>query len=354
MIKKIKQKLTKKLNQEQRPLPKARVTYNRPYLEKISSLALGEIGEQEACAQLQQVFRGHASRLQGQSDQGLDLAFTCRLPCDEHPLVHFVAQVKTGYEYLRRVGCYEQDCFGIWKGRKTSIKRLFEWRSLEVPVVFLWVNDKTGQVYWRFISKTSKGHSVFVRNTDFLCPLTPFDFILRLNKSRVRSIPWKEPITPLIPPVKGSFKDSALRYYCVNFLGKSIDSPIFGKVFFSWRGWRHLVSNQRSVRETTDSLAFLPAIPIVIEDPDGIVGFRRLERVVRGKVTTESRLIAIERKRIDIKGRGEVDIIVVLRERILYPTEWENDFHFQERIIRDISFESVYQDTTSKRKWLRS
>ena len=310
---------------------------DRPYKGPVRNEELGEIGEQHAGAMLQLVLRGHVSRLQGQADHGLDLAFTGRLPCPEKHLLHFVAQVKTGQSYIDRF----KECKAI-KMNRSNAKRLLEWRKLEAPVLFLWVDNLTNNIYWRIISKEGKAKSVFLSERDILSPLTPFDIVIRLNRKR-KVLNERLHISPLFPPTKGSLKDLAKNYYEQHLLRKFVKNPTLGDVCFTWRGWRHLVRKRRTIASTMQSLVLLPAAKKVLADPDGICGFRRLDKTTRGRWKTESRLIAFERNNVEIDGRTPAKIVAVVRERIIYPSNWRQSFDFDRRMIRDLIFESVYE-----------
>lgn len=310
-----------------------------PYIDTRRPEHVGEIGEQEACSLLQKVLRGHVSRLQGRADQGLDLAFTGRIPCRERPLLHFVAQVKTGHSYVT-----ELDKHRAVKMKRGNAKRLLEWRSLEAPVLFLWVDDRDNEVYWSIVAKTARAKSVFLSYNSTLSPLTPFDLVVRLNRKRA-PINAHIKVRPLYPPAKGSLKQVALSYYREQLLRTSVQNPTLGDVFFTWRGWRHMVGRHHSIAKSMQSLQLLPAAPRVLADPTEICGFRRLSNTPRGRLTTESRLIAFRRPAVEILGRGAADIVVVVRERIVYPTQWKEQFDFDSRMLRDLKFESIYERT---------
>ncbi len=295
---------------------------------------LGEIGEQVACAQLQNIFRGHATCFQGVADKGLDLAFIGKLPCRQKPLLHFVAQVKTGKSQVSRLK-------DVLKVQRLNAKRLLEWKRLEAPVLFLWVNDRNWTIYWSLVNKDNRSGSIFLSYNSFLCPATPYDLIVKLNRQR----PSESPIVgdELRPPSKIALKEYALNYYVNKMLRKMVDNPIVGDVAFTWAGWRHMVRNRRTQAETNRSLALLPFAINVLDDPTGIVGFRRLSHNVRGKLTTESRLISFERKNVEIKDRAPANLVVVVKERLVYSTNWRNNFAYHAKMIRDLTFYSIYE-----------
>ena len=312
-----------------------------PYFDRtvgtFSPLAdLGEIGEQVACAQLQNIFKGHATRFQGVADKGLDLAFIGKLPCRQKPLLHFVAQVKTGQSQVSRLK-------DVLKVKRPNAKRLLEWKSLEAPVLFLWVNDTNWTIYWSLINKDNRSGSIFLSYNSFLCPATPYDLIVKLNRQRTAefSIVGNE----LRPPSRITLKEYAMNYYVKNMLRKMVDNPIVGNVAFTWAGWRHMVRNRRTQAETSRSLTLLPFATNVLKDPTGIVGFRRLSHDVRGKLTTESRLISFESKNVEIKDRAPANLVVVVKERLVYSTNWHNNFTYHAKMIRDLTFYSIYERT---------
>lgn len=316
--------------------------YDRPYKDSTRREELGEIGEQEVSALLQKVLRGHVSRLQGHADQGLDLAFTGRLPCPERPLVHFVAQVKTGQSYVNK---FSRD--PAVKMRSGDAKRLLEWRSLETPVLFLWVDDSKNVVHWRIVGKGGRAKSVYLPERSTLSPLTPFDLVVRLNRQRQVTNDSIR-IVPLSPPARGSLKQVALAYYKRELLRSFSRNPVLGDIYFTWLGWRHIVGRRHSVARTMQSLQLLPAAKRVLSDPGEICGFRRLENNTRGRWTTESRLIAFKRGNVEVMGRHPADIVVVVRERIVYPSNWREYFDFDQRMIRDLKFESIYEETGTR------
>lgn len=314
--------------------------YDRP-AAVLSWTDEGEIGEQVACAQLQHIFLGHVVRFQGKADKGLDLVFTGMSPCHQKPLLHFVAQVKTGQSQVVRLG-------DIIKAKRVNAKRLLEWKRLEAPVLFLWVNPCNSIIHWSLVNKDNRSGSIFLSRSRFLCPATPYDFIVMLNRQRTPSSPSING-NELRPPSRIVLKDYALDYYAKNLLRTMIENPIVGDVAFTWAGWRHMVRRRHTQAETNRSLALLPLASAVLEDPSAISNFRRIGRNARGKITTESRLIAFRRERVTIIGRAPANIVVVVRERLVYPTNWRSVFHYQDKMIRDLTFCSIYEETDEKR-----
>ncbi len=308
----------------------------------------GEIGEQEASALLQKVLRGHVSRFQGQADKGLDLAFVGRLPCPERPLVHFVAQIKTGQSFVKRFGVGPE-----MKVKKVAAKKILEWRNLEAPVLFLWLDDNKNEVYWRIVSKGGRAKSLYLAERSTLSPLTRYDLVVRLNRER-KVTNNRISIDPLSARPKESLKQVALAYYKRELHRTVSRNPVLGDIRFTWRGWRHIVRRRNTVAKMMRSLQLLPAAKKVLSDPGEICGFRRLANTTRGKWTTESRLIAFKRCEVEIKGGRPADIVVVVRERIVYPINWRECFDFDQRIIRHLRFESIYEqldeDTKKKRR----
>jgi hypothetical protein len=75
---------------------------------------------------------------------------------------------------------------------------------------------------------------------------------------------------------------------------------------------------------------------------------RRLGRIIRGTWTTEVRLLIFKTKNVRIISRTDADIILALRERIIYPNNWQSNVNLHKEVRREITFESVYEKIPRK------
>jgi hypothetical protein len=135
----------------------------------------------------------------------------------------------------------------------------------------------------------------------------------------------------LRPPVRIGIRQYAKQYYRATLLGGNVVHPVLGSIGFTWRGWRHLTSQRRAQQSIHDSLRLLPIVPEILKSGATYAGLRRTARIMRGEWITESRLIALDHRPVDVDGLGERKIRIVVRNNIAYPADWFSDPRMEER-----------------------
>lgn len=299
---------------------------------------LGEVGEKEVRALFEKALFGHSHRLMGRADLGRDLYLQFSSTSPSRMPLDFLVQVKTGSSHV-------EDCGGHWRIRSIDERRFNEWRKSATPVVLVWLNtdlDEDKTAYWKLINRNTSREHLYVSKHSHVCPITRFELALRLEqllepaeiRHRYRLLPVGLNVG-VRPRAKSFYKDVLMKCSPVN--------PRLGPIRFTWRGWRHITNQKRDPRSIFTSLQLLPIITQLIERPGQLFGLRRLGSQRRGKFISDRKLIALEYPGVPLMHRTPARIVMVLRERIIYPARWRTGILRERDVVREVTFESIYE-----------
>lgn len=256
---------------------------------------LGEFGEQEVRSRLERALLGASVRFSGFADEGIDLVLQFVSPAPDKQPIHFGVQVKTGNSFAESVGSH-------WKIKNVEGERFKQWTKSKLPILFVWVQPANpAQCYRAVIRKnTSKNHFLISKKAN-ITPSIRFDLALEYGLSKPE--PNAERFHLLRPPLSSGIRPFAKDFYRRELMSTQPVHPLIGTVKFSWRGWRHLTKQGRPLNYIHRSLQLLSLAPWAIENPDELIGMRRLSTDIRGAWTTEVRLIVFRCNGVEILSR---------------------------------------------------
>jgi hypothetical protein len=302
---------------------------------------LGEHGEQEALVRLERALLGTGVRFSGSSDLGLDLILQFSAPLPEPQPLHFGVQVKAGDSYGK-----SDD--GRWRVRNVSEERFRQWQKSKLPVLFVWVRPQVpAECLWALIKKDTSLDRFSISKHATIAPSLRYD--LTLESARDEPLHNEVPVESLRPPLGIGLRPFAKEYYRGILRSSNLTHPVLGPIGFTGCGWRHLTKQGRSRRYIQHSLQLLSCVPTVLPLAGRFVGLRRLTRIRRGEVTTEVRLLAFQGPTASFPTRPPAQLILVFRERIVYPTRWFEDIEIHKHVRREVTFESVYEKVQRRR-----
>lgn len=302
---------------------------------------LGELGEQEARGRLERALLGCGLRFSGFADKGIDLIMQFESPAPDGQPLHFGVQVKTGTSFASGSGAK-------WLVKNISESRFRQWTKSKLPVIFVWVRPtQPAECYWTIIRRTTSRSHFSIPKRSVINPGMRFQLALEVSVDPGEAVA-SGPIKLLRPPLGIGLRPFARKFYKTHLMPSRPVHPILGPISFSWRGWRHLTRQGRRQDFIHQSLQLLPATIQAIQSPSELVGLRHLKTLQRGHWTTELRLVVFRSRSVKVLGRRSADLVLVIRQRIRFPTNWLGDVSLHQRIYCESSFESIYEDKTTK------
>jgi hypothetical protein len=301
-------------------------------------MELGESGEKEVHALFEKVLFGHAHRYMGRADLGRDLSIQFCSTSPARTPIDLLIQVKAGSSYV-------EDCGRNWRILNIDERRFSEWRRSRTPVVLVWVDtdfNNRGVAYWKLINRNTSRQYLYISKYARICPVTRFDLPLKIEEFTKLSDAL--PQYRLLPVgLSAAIRPIAKQYYRNVLMRESPINPLLGPVKFTWKGWRHITNQRRNPKSIFTSLQLLPVALHLIKYPGKLFGFRRLCTAQRGKVVSESRLIAFDYPDVALSYRPNARVVIVLRERITYPATWRSSLLRENDVVREVTFESIYE-----------
>lgn len=297
---------------------------------------LGDTGEQEAQARLQRALQGHGAKLSGFADKGLDLLFQFESPRPDKQPLHFGVQVKTGNSFAS----LEK---GRWHIKNLPAARFHQWTRSKLPVLFVWIRptEPIAECYWGLIRRDTQRESFSISARASISPVLRYDLTLESARTDEQGKDVRGNL--LVPPLNTPLRIYAKTFYKQELMSRQLQNPVVGQVAFTWRGWRHITGQRRPPRYIYQSLQFLSIAADCVSEASRFLGIRRMLQKTRGAWTTEVRLLIFEGPEVHFKIRPTARPIIVLREQIRYPAQWINDVHFAAKVVRHITFESIYE-----------
>lgn len=311
----------------------------------IDHTSKGFAGEDEVIMMLKKALGCTVSHHKGVDDKGFDL--TVHMPSTEanNKTIIFPVQVKTGKSYVKEIN----NSYRI----KPKKKELEKWKNVNVPTLFVWVNDSPPiSAYWQIIEPNTSLGPIFISKKRNISPVTKFDISLKIKQIENRQIRNSKLQTIdknlFVGNIGKSFREEAKIFY-KEMIGKKINNPILGETKITWNGWKHMTSQRRPISNIFNSLRLLSVIPFCIEHSDYIGGFRRSNDFIRGNKCYELRLIVFYKK-MKLLDYPPTEIALVLKEIIIYPLNWRHTLEPHKETTRTVIFESIY-DQHKKMVW---
>src|SRR6185312_3911150 len=296
---------------------------------------LGSSGEKLARSRLEIALQGAAAPFSGFDDKGVDLVVQFQPSTPNPAPMYFGVQVKTGTSFGQIDRAH-------WRLKNISSSDLEKWSRSNVPIVLVWIRPGSPDEYlWTTITKETNIAEIRIAKSAKIAPS------IRHHLSYLCPLPLPKPLaSPLRlcnPPLGKGLRQHAKEYYRSLMSGSPPINPILGSVSFTWAGWHHLTDRARKPAHIQNSLQLLAASRWGVENPTRLLGARRLPTLVRGDWVWESRLIAFECSDVPIQYRAPGNIIVVIKQEIIYPRRWTDDVSISKKIRCCTRFLSIYE-----------
>jgi Domain of unknown function (DUF4365) len=297
---------------------------------------LGASGEKLARTRLEMALQGACAQFSGFDDKGVDLLIQFQ-PIAPYPAPLYVGvQVKTGTSFADAEGAH-------WRVKNIAQSDVNKWTGSNVPILLVWVRPGPPDEYlWTLITKETNISEIRIARNSRISPAIRYDLLPRFQLPSPTFLAG--PIELCRPPLGKGLRQHAKEYYRGSLMaGTQPVNPVLGPVTFSWAGWHHLTVRGRRAAYIQSSLQILTASHWAIENPTRLIGVRSLPSVTRGSWVWESRLLAFECSKVPIRYRAEADLVVVVRQEIIYPQKWFDDVNLSKRIRSSSRFFSIYE-----------
>ena len=228
----------------------------------------------------------------------------------------FDIQVRTSEHFTRR-----PDGFSI----SISKEHRLLWSSSNLPMILVCVDASPKgdtQAYWRrIIPDDAAGGTIFVSRKKVFGPNSRGEVLSEVR----RAAPPKE--LPAIDglifgcPLNVGLRPAAREWYRTNLVGRNVENPLFGKIEFTWQGWRHITRKVRPRVRIQSSLLILPSVRGILADPISPTHTRRLAPIRRGSYDID-RLLMIFERTVNFSNRSPAHIRVVVKQADRLPQDW--------------------------------
>ncbi|MCP4405938.1 MAG: hypothetical protein GY801_52675 [bacterium] len=227
-----------------------------------------------------------------------------------------------------------------------------DWEDNNKNVIFVWLKDTAPiNAFWtRIHANRPKRSKIFIPKTAKITPITKYDFSLKFD-SIEENLTNTQPVAVNLladdtidfqGKLDGDFRKKAKDIY-KSLMDPKYINPLLGETLLTWRGWRHITSPKRRIKSIYDSLRLIPMIPLCIENPDIFKTFKRIREFQRGKWIYAPRLVVFK-KELTSKDDLPIQVNLVLKEIIMYPTNWKTNYlRPYKKTKRIVSFESIYK-----------
>jgi len=281
--------------------------------------------------------QGATSPFSGFDDKGVDLVVQFQPQIPNPAPMYFGVQVKTGASFGEPDGAH-------WRLKNVSSSDLNKWSRSNVPIMRVWVRPSSPDEYlWTLITKETNLSEIRFGRKATISPSIRYDLSYQCSSLPQPKV-LDNPVELCRPPLGSGLRQYAKEYYRSNLLvGPRPLNPILGPVSFSWAGWQHLTARTRKLAFIQNSLQMLSAARWVVENPSRLVGVRCLPTTVRGDWVSEPRLLAFECSDIPIRYRAPSNLVVVIKQEIVYPLKWNDDVNISKKIRFTTLFLSIYE-----------
>lgn len=271
----------------------------------------GQFGEDYVTQIIRTGWRAFVQKLEGRNDRGIDLVVQDATP-NHLTGLQFNVQVKTSDFNVRLPG----ESFPAPVDRE----HLDMWRACNVPVVLVCVDEGPPPVaYWRLITPGDgvRGIRVFRRNV--FGPASRDAVVAAIRRTGPQALaPVRGEILdyPLNKGVRNAAKDYYRQLMRIPFSNSSI-----GPIEFTWKGWRHMTRQGRSMWKIRSSLLLLPSVRNILDGAIYPKKFRSLDPLARGNKILHRTLLVFERI-TTFDHRVPTWLQVVIEAQAVIPTDW--------------------------------
>jgi len=228
-----------------------------------------------------------------------------------------------------------------------STKHRLYWANLRYAIFLVCVEAQPGEepkAYWRLITAADASTGgIRVSRRNIFGPASRGHILAALRSTLpIRQPPAKG--TLLGCPLGEGLRDFARRWYQEHLMGSGIEMPYFGRIRFTWQGWRHITRRARTRSRIHSSLLLLPSVGAALQAPLLPTDARSLEPVVRSGCNCFRTLLAFERA-VKFPNRSPAKVRVVVKQTDILPNGWQ--FHVTDAPGRthELSFYSVEELT---------
>jgi len=199
-------------------------------------------------------------------------------------------------------------------------KHLDYWQQLNIPVVLVCVDAIPPTcAYWHFIRPGDK-LPIYVSRQKIFGPGSRDAIVGVVRKALAKSPVVEVPGRMLDVPLHNGLRNTAKAYY-KRLKMETWLNPTYGRVSFSWKGWRHITRKKRSTRKIALTMLLLPSLPEILKCPIQHVSSRELDPVYKGNQVVSRTLLVFE-PMLKLTQRADARVRLVLERDILYRRDW--------------------------------
>lgn len=311
---------------------------------QVKKYELSNIGENFGSNLIATLFDGEIQRetLKGEGLAALDFQLKYKNFFGLDSVKQIGVQVKTGKSYTDWITT--KKCYSL---RNIDPNHIEKWKKNNQSVIVLWVNpQKKIDVYWKYIKPTSSLDFLYLTNNNLLRPHSIFeiDRLFTLANKSKNGI-------PLITLKKFSSL-AEVKIWCKKEYSKIKGKLVtdFGIINLTGYAWKHLIRKNRNVTHIYDSLLLLRSVKTILNfHPDQIQTISPNNNPENfdennNNIVTQKRVLFIYRNVnfSDVKG---CTVYIRLKETIIYPKNWRENFFIKGKLQHKLTLESVYRKT---------
>lgn len=297
---------------------------------------LGASGEKSVRQRLEMAMKAAAVPFSGFDDKGVDFVVQFEPNVPLPAPMFFGVQVKTGASFGEADGAN-------WRLKNIAAADLDKWSRSNLHVILVWIRPGSPDEYlWTLVGKETNLSELRIARSATISPAIRYDLSYHcpLHSPTVLNVP----VDLCRPPLGSGLRQHAKEYYRAHLMKDPRPvNPILGPVSFSWAGWHHLTAHGRKQAYVQSSLQMLAAAQWGIENPSRLAGVRRLPTTTRGAWVWESRLLAFECSNVPIRYRAPGNLVVVIKQEIIYPVDWMVDVNIWKKTRSSALFLSIYE-----------
>jgi hypothetical protein len=256
-------------------------------------------------------WRGIVQEFQGLNDRGIDFIVQ-----DVHrgrvTSLQFNIQVKTSDFNAKFPG----DSFPA----PVDKNHIELWRDSNVPVVLVCVDAGSPPVaFWRLIRPGEDVPRIRMSRRNVFNPASRDSVVAEIR----RALPQRLPAACgeiLKYPLQRSIRDFAKDHYR-ELMKKPYTNSSFGPIEFTWKGWRHMTRQGRSMWKIRSSLLLLPSVLAILDGGIHPTKWRSLKTITRGK-RDQFRTILVFERIVKFDHRVPAWVQVVIEAQAVIPTDW--------------------------------
>jgi len=256
-------------------------------------------------------WRGIVQEFQGLNDRGIDFVVQ-DVSRGRVTALQFNIQVKTS-DFLSKIS---GDSFPAPVDRK----HIELWRDSTVPVVLICVDASSPPVaFWRLIKPGEDIQRIRMSRKNIFGPASRDAVIASIRRAVRQRLPTVLGET-LEYPLQTGIRNAAKDYYR-QLMKQPFTASSIGPIEFTWKGWRHMTRQGRSMWKIRSSLLLLPSVRSVLDGAVYPAKWRSFASVPRGKRDRYRTLLVFERM-TTFHHRVPAWLQVVIEAQAIIPTDW--------------------------------